>query len=67
MSTCTYKALNIADIRRRLAELGTKPRPKGDDTNLLAELRAQEERNQRALEDLRRQLYSLNTQRVNVM
>ncbi|KAK3090147.1 hypothetical protein FSP39_009490 [Pinctada imbricata] len=57
------------DIRRRLAELGSKGRPSGGDDQaaLLAELRAQEERNQRALEELRRQLYDINHKRVNVI
>ncbi|XP_062610172.1 uncharacterized protein LOC134271939 isoform X3 [Saccostrea cucullata] len=57
------------DIQRRLSELGNKGRPKGgeDSGQLLAELRAQEERNQRALEDLKRQLYDINHQRVNII
>ncbi|XP_061197713.1 uncharacterized protein LOC133205832 isoform X2 [Saccostrea echinata] len=57
------------DIQRRLSELGNKGRPTGgeDSAQLLAELRAQEERNQRALEDLKRQLYDINHQRVNII
>lgn len=57
------------DIQRRLGELGNKGRPTGgeDSAQLLAELRAQEERNQRALDDLKRQLYDINHQRINVM
>nr|XP_022315187.1 uncharacterized protein LOC111119376 isoform X3 [Crassostrea virginica] len=56
------------DIQRRLGELGNK-RPTGgeDSSQLLAELRAQEERNQRALDDLKRQLYDINHQRINVI
>lgn len=57
------------DIQRRLAALGNKGRPTGgeDSAQLLAELRAQEERNQRSLDDLKRQLYDINHQRINVM
>lgn len=57
------------DIQRRLGELGNKGRPTGgeDSGQLLAELRAQEERNQRALDDLKRQLYDINHQRINVI
>ncbi|XP_052687547.1 uncharacterized protein LOC128166423 isoform X6 [Crassostrea angulata] len=57
------------DIQRRLGELGNKGRPTGgeDSAQLLAELRAQEERNQRALDDLKRQLYDINHQRINVI
>lgn len=56
------------DIQKRLGELGNK-RPTGgeDSSQLLAELRAQEERNQRSLDDLKRQLYDINHQRINVM
>lgn len=59
----------FVDIQRRLGELGNKGRPTGgeDSAQLLAELRAQEERNQRALDDLKRQLYDINHQRINVM
>jgi len=58
-----------ADIRRRLLELSNKgPQPKYDNTSeLLAELRAQEQRNQKALDDLKRQLFDINHQRVNFM
>lgn len=60
---------SFIDIQRRLGELGNKGRPTGgeDSAQLLAELRAQEERNQRALDDLKRQLYDINHQRINVM
>ncbi|XP_052257875.1 uncharacterized protein LOC127862678 isoform X3 [Dreissena polymorpha] len=60
------------DIRRRLEGLGRKalvPEPHHDNTaDLLRELREQEIRNQRALDDLKRQLHDLSgNQRVNVM
>ncbi|XP_021362696.1 uncharacterized protein LOC110456344 [Mizuhopecten yessoensis] len=56
------------DIRRRLEELankGSKPQPTDNTSQLLSELRAQEERNKMALDDLRRQLYDIHGQRVN--
>ncbi|XP_069128656.1 uncharacterized protein [Argopecten irradians] len=55
------------DIRRRLEELGkgSKPQPSDNTSQLLSELRAQEERNKIALDDLRRQLYDIHGQRVN--
>ncbi|XP_033737089.1 uncharacterized protein LOC117325189 isoform X5 [Pecten maximus] len=56
------------DIRRRLEELankGSKPQPTDNTSQLLSELRAQEERNKIALDDLRRQLYDIHGQRVN--
>ncbi|XP_056018546.1 uncharacterized protein LOC125668024 isoform X3 [Ostrea edulis] len=57
------------DIQRRLGELGNKTRPTGgeDSSQLLAELRAQEERNQKSLDDLKRQLYDINHQRLNII
>ncbi|XP_052257880.1 uncharacterized protein LOC127862678 isoform X7 [Dreissena polymorpha] len=60
------------DIRRRLEGLGRKalvPEPHHDNTaDLLRELREQEIRNQRALDDLKRQLHDLSgNQRVNVI
>ncbi|OWF45980.1 hypothetical protein KP79_PYT08018 [Mizuhopecten yessoensis] len=58
------------DIRRRLEELankGSKPQPTDNTSQLLSELRAQEERNKMALDDLRRQLYDIHGQRVNFM
>ena len=59
----------LSDIRKQLEGLGKRPPPSDRDSTaeLLRELKEQEERNQRALEDLRRQLYGLNNQRVNVM
>ena len=55
------------DIRRRLEQLGKKGPNTDNSADLLAELRAQEERNQRALNDLRRQLFEMGHKRVNVM
>lgn len=57
------------DIRRRLEQLGTKGvKVDPDNTQqLLEELRAQERRNQLALEELRRQLMNINQPRVNVI
>lgn len=68
MTSTKFDNFFFLDIQRRLGELGNK-RPTGgeDSSQLLAELRAQEERNQRALDDLKRQLYDINHQRINVM
>ncbi|KAL3869334.1 hypothetical protein ACJMK2_042028 [Sinanodonta woodiana] len=56
------------DIRKQLENLGKKTLGDRDSTTqLLQDLKAQEERNQRALQDLKYQLSSLNTNRVNVI
>ncbi|XP_052098307.1 uncharacterized protein LOC127733070 isoform X1 [Mytilus californianus] len=55
------------DIRRRLEQLGQRVPGKNNSADLLAELRAQEERNQKALNDLRRQLFEMGSKRVNVI
>ena len=47
----------ILEIRQRLSELGRHPQGKDNSTEeLLKELREQEERNQRLLDELKRQL-----------
>ncbi|VDI38781.1 Hypothetical predicted protein [Mytilus galloprovincialis] len=55
------------DIRRRLEQLGQRVPGKDNSADLLAELRAQEERNQKSLNDLRRQLFEMGQKRVNVI
>lgn len=55
------------DIRRRLEQLGKRGPTQDNTADLLAELRAQEERNQRGLNDLKKQLYEMGQKRVNVI
>ncbi|XP_060559794.1 uncharacterized protein LOC132719870 isoform X5 [Ruditapes philippinarum] len=58
------------DIRKQLENLGRKtvPPPHDNTAELLRELREQEMRNQRALDDLRRQLQDLHgNQKINVI
>ncbi|XP_052774398.1 uncharacterized protein LOC128212988 isoform X3 [Mya arenaria] len=59
------------DIRKRLEGLGRRtvaPPPQDNTADLLRELREQEIRNQRALDDLKRQLHDLHgNQKVNVI
>lgn len=66
-SSDSFTLIFIIDIRRRLEQLGQRVPGKDNSADLLAELRAQEERNQKSLNDLRRQLFEMGQKRVNVM
>lgn len=51
-----------AEIRRRLSELATQDTATGHIETMLLEMRAQEQRNQLALDELREQIESMQAE-----